>query len=481
MLNIFDLILPPIYLLLIFFVADLIKKSKIKTKPHYKYFVPGLFVKLAGGIALCMIYLYYYNGGDTTNYFYAGGDVMRKVFEKDLGNFLTLWLGELKPENWTLMDSETGYLCYFRDKHSFFVTRFITPLALLSFSSIIVCTLLLATVCYSGVWALYTVFVESFPKISKNLAIATLFMPSVIFWGSGLLKDTITLSAVGWYLYSFRGLLILKNKSFLNIFSLLISSWLLISIKPYILFALLPGSLIWYLTNTLWQIKNFFLKITLTPILIGVVCISGYLLLVSLKSSLGMYSLDTVMERAVIVQRDLKQDYYGGSARFDIGDFDATFSSMLSKAPAAINATLFRPFLWEVKNPVMAFAAIENTYILFLTLFLIFKLKIVNIFLLIRKHSLLSFSLIFSVFFAFSVGIATANFGALVRYKIPLIPFYIGSLFILKWYYDESQYLSDEERLMFFNKDLAAEEANESNEVTSATNEPQVKEELALT
>jgi hypothetical protein len=34
--------------------------------------------------------------------------------------------------------------------------------------------------------------------------------------------------------------------------------------------------------------------------------------------------------------------------------------------------------------------------------------------------------------FAASVAITSANFGTLVRYKIPLIPFYLGGLYILE-------------------------------------------------
>jgi large-conductance mechanosensitive channel len=46
-------------------------------------------------------------------------------------------------------------------------------------------------------------------------------------------------------------------------------------------------------------------------------------------------------------------------------------------------------------------------------------------------NSLVIFSLVFAFSFAFFVGISTANFGALVRYKIPLIPFLMASLFII--------------------------------------------------
>jgi len=43
----------------------------------------------------------------------------------------------------------------------------------------------------------------------------------------------------------------------------------------------------------------------------------------------------------------------------------------------------------------------------------------------------LQFCLIFTLIFAFAVGISTSNFGSLVRYKIPCLPFYTAFLIIL--------------------------------------------------
>ncbi len=40
----------------------------------------------------------------------------------------------------------------------------------------------------------------------------------------------------------------------------------------------------------------------------------------------------------------------------------------------------------------------------------------------------------FSIFLAFAIGISTSNFGSLVRYKIPAMPFYVASLFIINHY-----------------------------------------------
>jgi hypothetical protein len=41
------------------------------------------------------------------------------------------------------------------------------------------------------------------------------------------------------------------------------------------------------------------------------------------------------------------------------------------------------------------------------------------------------FCLVFAISFAFAVGVSTFNFGTLVRYKIPLMPFYGMALLVL--------------------------------------------------
>ncbi|MEL6561543.1 MAG: hypothetical protein AAFQ94_25365, partial [Bacteroidota bacterium] len=103
----------------------------------------------------------------------------------------------------------------------------------------------------------------------------------------------------------------------------------------------------------------------------------------------------------------------------------------LRLAPAAIYTSLFRPFLWEVRNIVMLLSAFENFLILLFTLLVIFKKGPRLVFATIMKDPSLQFILLFSLIFGFAVGITSYNFGTLVRYKIPLLPFYISSLIVL--------------------------------------------------
>jgi hypothetical protein len=41
-------------------------------------------------------------------------------------------------------------------------------------------------------------------------------------------------------------------------------------------------------------------------------------------------------------------------------------------------------------------------------------------------------SIIFALTYAFMVGLTTANFGAMVRYRIPSLPFYLIFLFLMR-------------------------------------------------
>ena len=104
---------------------------------------------------------------------------------------------------------------------------------------------------------------------------------------------------------------------------------------------------------------------------------------------------------------------------------------MLRKAHKAIWVTLYRPYIWEAKNIVMLLSAIENLLLFLLTLYIFIKSGIRNAIRHLTTSPVIIFCLIFSIVFSFAVGISTYNFGSLVRYKIPMIPFFVSGLFIL--------------------------------------------------
>ena len=105
---------------------------------------------------------------------------------------------------------------------------------------------------------------------------------------------------------------------------------------------------------------------------------------------------------------------------------------MLELAPQAIITALFRPYLWEVINPLMLLSSIESLALLLLTIYVMWKARW-KLFSYVDHPDVL-FCLVFALVFAFAVGVSTFNFGTLSRYKIPMMPFYLLSLGIIYAY-----------------------------------------------
>src|ERR1700740_2362801 len=69
--TLFDYLLLPLYLWLIFKIAYYYRdKYYPKGHRYHPYFIPALSVKIGGAIFIGLIYNYYYDGGGTFNFFY---------------------------------------------------------------------------------------------------------------------------------------------------------------------------------------------------------------------------------------------------------------------------------------------------------------------------------------------------------------------------------------------------------------------------
>jgi hypothetical protein len=435
LLSIFDIILTPFYIIGAYAYGYYVTKKNIRSNPEYAYFTKGLMVRIIGAITLGLIYFFYYGGGDTTNYF-ESASAYSNLFFKDQSDFWIAQFGNPKGHYFAFDDS-TGYPIYTgRDSHAFFVVRLLMPIVSLGLHSYFSSAVLVACFTYGGMWKLYQTFLLEFPTLKKELAIAVLFIPSCVFWGSGLMKDSFTLSAVGWFTYAFYNFFIKKNRTISYIIYLFISMLIILAIKPYILFALLPGSILWLSNNLVKKINHGFVRLIATPVILSLGAITGYLALDNMGDNLGQYKVDQVLDKAVITQKDMKADHYGGKT-YDIGEFDASISGIITVAPMAVFSGIFRPAIWDVKNVVMLISSLENTYLLILTVFLLIKLKFIGFFTLIRKNPMLLFCMLFSLFFAFSVGLTVANFGSLVRLRIPELPFFVAGIFMLRHLYEK--------------------------------------------
>jgi len=447
--TLYDFAVLPFYLVVILYFAR--KEVAKRNSPEYKYYIPGLLAKILGGIAVSLIYEYYYGGGDTINYFHSAVATLN-VATENFDGFLQILGGKLDWETWSFYSNSTGYPLYFSDENAFAVVRFSTLFVFLGGKLFLPSTALVAWFSYTGLWRLYLSFSDQFPKQKNVLAYTVLFIPSVIFWGSGILKDSFCLTAASWMIYSIYRLF--KT----NVFSLKyyvlfgVFSAMTIAMKPYIFLSVTTGIFVWIAFEWINRVKSTFMKMVAFPFFFLVVIGTGVYLTSTMGEFIGGHyrNLDAMLERAVVVQSDLTREYYGGNS-FNIGSFDASVSGILGKMPVAITAGLYRPFIWEANNILMLFSGLENFVLLILTVYTFFRVGFV--FFLTRivdRPFLVVFSFTFSLIFAFAVGLTTANFGALVRYKIPLIPFFTSGLVVVLGLHKERREKREKELLKAF-------------------------------
>lgn len=417
------------------------KNLRVKQEPEYRFFLWGLYAKLIGGISFGLIYFYHYHGGDTIGYFYSALP-FSKLFKTNPTAFFQVIFSDNTIENLQYFTRETGYpyAYLYYDDRSYMLLRLIAPISIISFDSYLITTVTVASISYIGVWRCYQTFLRYFPKLQTELAIAFLFMPSCIFWGSSILKDTFSFAAVCWYLHCFDNIVFRKRDRFSSFIALAVSVWLILALKPYIFMAIFPISLLWMSYNRLARFRNALVKYILLPAVMVVLFGLSFYVISSLGGQLGKFSLENALGTITTIQDDMKRSEQYGNNYFDIGELEADWASVLSKFPVAVNATLFRPYIWECNNLVMVLAGLENLFILGLTLTVLFRARILGVVPLITRNPVVLLCMAFSLVYGFLTGISTPNFGALVRFKIPLLPLFVGGLYIMRHLMERRQY-----------------------------------------
>ena len=431
-----DLLLTPLVLFIVYLTAYALRPAFTDPTTR-RYFLPGLTVKIAGAIAVGIIYQYYYGGGrpsgDTFNYFANAGIIYEAFGDSfDTGLQLLTANGEYTPDTFRYATR----IYWFHSPTEYFVIRVIAVLGLFTFHTYSAIAVLFAVLSFSGVWALFRTFYKLFPPLHRKLAVAILFLPSVVFWGSGILKDSITLGALGWATWAIVRIFFERKGVPVATVILLLALYTIYAVKIYIVLCFLPAALLWIFLANADRMQSAIVRALVTPVILVMVIALSYLAVIEIGKDNARYSVDKLSETAEITARYLTYvgESQGGSVYTLGDDFDFSLLGMIRKFPLAVNVTLFRPYLWEAYNPVMLLSALESFFTLLLTVYILFQVGIRHLFSFLASRPVVVFCLLFAIAFSFSVGISTYNFGSLVRYKIPMFPFYLSGLFILQYY-----------------------------------------------
>jgi hypothetical protein len=195
----------------------------------------------------------------------------------------------------------------------------------------------------------------------------------------------------------------------------------------------MPPALLWVFNENIRNIRSVAVRIVVTPLFLGFGIMAAGYAFIQISAADARFNLEEVGAQSKLTAEYLQavSATQQGSG-YNIGAQDGTLGGMVKLAPQALVVALFRPFLWESRNLTMLLSALEATYFLLLTIQIFWRVGIVKTFAAIGSTPVLVLCFVFSLIFAISVGISSGNFGTLVRYKIPLMPFYLSGLYILQ-------------------------------------------------
>lgn len=438
-----DLILVPICVLVLYGILRS-RTSNLQDENLKRIYYKGFYFKVACVLVYTFVTEFYFGGGDTGLY-YQGVKNFRTALTADydlLGTiFTTSHLTDTSPLTpYFLYDNYANDFTYgYMTAPSNFIIPQLALIPSLLFANNYLCiSLFFSFFALAGSLRLFKIFYHFYPDARTELALAAVFLPSVGFWSGGLLKDTICFGCVGFLLYGFFNIFIRKKQVFWSVFWILVSGFLLYTIKTYIFLVLMMAITIWIFAETNKLIREPSLRIGFGGITFLVSLVVCYLLFTYFTSAetLRQYQIENIVstadyQRSNYEQIDRMQSE--GSAYYSINASNPVLLVINS-----IGATFFRPFPWEVRSAAALLSAIEALLFLLLTLHLMIKKGLLVFFRQIFRDPRVIMCFIFAIVFAIGIGASTANFGALSRYKIPCMPFYLIMLILMYRYAEQS-------------------------------------------
>ena len=205
--NILDFIFFFIYVI-IFNIIFSARRKKYDDPILRKYHKQAFWIKVWGTFAFS-IFVIYLSPGDTTGLYYPEGINIAKLIVKDPDNIKLIFTKGIDFDQALLTDiANAGY---FNEESNYMVTRLVAIFSFFTFGKFMAINLVFSLISFTGIWRLFRFFYEQYPHMHKQFAIAILYLPTFVFWSSGILKDPICTGALGWVTYSMYSIFYTKN------------------------------------------------------------------------------------------------------------------------------------------------------------------------------------------------------------------------------------------------------------------------------
>ncbi len=384
-------------------------------------------IKIVASVAMYYIYTVYYpirNEADMFKYFDDSQHIFA-AFKDSVLHFLRLITG---------IDIHNVELQKYFDQMNFWNRKFTYGIGndnrtiirinaifmLFSGGNIWVHNIFASYIAFVSYFMIYRVFVSYAPHLRTFLIISIFLIPSSVFWTSSILKETIVVFGLALFFHGFHALHT-KKISWKSLLILCLGIFFLISIKLYVLVALIPAALAYVLANKFPQKRIIYSYILVYVAVILAIIINQigeiYPVLKTFANKRNDFITDTIRQTDA-------QSY------IPIGYIKSNLLDFIKETPHALYRALFLPWIWNVQSFIQYIPAFEKLLMIILFIISLFFHKKQT-----REiKNLMWFSGTFTLGVCWIVGMTTPVVGAIVRYTVPVLPFlYTIFVFSIDW------------------------------------------------
>ena len=378
-----------------------------KPSPVNKYFWWALSAKLVSGVLLGLLYHIYLAGGDTWAFYEAANQLASLVPGETRLYLHSLVTGEVPEELRALIE-------YAHQPRSWLMIRLVSIPLLITGGNYWLSSLYFSLFSFFGLWHLTLQVVKNYRGATFAALVAFLFLPTVCFWSSGVIKEAVFMGGFGilltWY-WPWP-----THRTDLRWYHWLISLFLvamLVSLKYYYMAVFLPVLITTILHQRMgWQRLKW-----PTGHLAWFLLFSGLLLLASLMHpNLELHQVVGVIKAngQQVVQKS------SDSAIFNLFAHPDPLIWLMINFPLALVTGLFRPTVGEWGSILQNLVILENMVIVIFTLL---KLKSPKR---VRWDAIEWLPcLVYILILCGMLTLATPNFGTLVRFKTAYMPIFV--------------------------------------------------------
>jgi hypothetical protein len=370
----------------------------------------GLILKVSAGISVGLVYFYYYQVGDTILFAHDAKTLAEVASNNFFGYCKFLADENSQPAILNLLVSQ--------EYRSLLMVKIVSLFSLVCSDNYWIIATYLSVISFYGTWYLVKTVEKYFPDVLYPAIVAFILFPSVIFWSSGVIKESLALGGLFFLSGVVVKLWFRSSLSFIEIILTMISCWLSWKLKYYY------AGVFFLVAFTCLVYKLFFEKITgRRPVLVQfavALIIFALPLLIAINAHPNFRP-----SRILSVVVENYNAFVSYSAPEDVIRFrnlSPTISSIIENSPKAILSGLYRPFIWEASTVFQFIISIENLALLILTIMALVSFRQ---YLKSTQWFLFTAVIVYILLLAVLITLSTPNFGTLSRYRISFIPYFV--------------------------------------------------------